>query len=132
MGIVARLNDIGKLIVRVAPCVSRLTAPPGETMFDWLDDDDENEETDAEEGETVDEDDEDNSDASVETTFREERAKVRASSDQPDLRHKRRNLQNALDAEKLHGLNAARARDLVELIDDRIATLRARQMTDGR
>lgn len=103
-------------------------------MFDWLDDDDdENEETDAEEGETEDEDDdEDNSDAAVEATFREERAKVRSSTDLADLRRKRRNLQNALDNETIDGLNAARARDLVEIIDDRIAAVRARQMTDGR
>lgn len=99
-------------------------------MFDWLDDDDENEETDAEEGES--EDDEDNSEAAIEATFREERAKVRSSTDLADLRRKRRNLQNALDNETIDGLNAARARDLVELIDDRIATVRARQMTDGR
>ena len=102
-------------------------------MSGWFDDDDENEEVD-EEGEESEEesedDDEDNSDAAVETAFREERAKVRASSDQPDLRQKRRNLQNALDNETIDGLNAARARDLVELIDDRIAELRARQMTD--
>ncbi len=104
-------------------------------MFGWLDDDDENEETDAEEGESEDEaedDDEDNSDASVEATFREFRAKVRGSTDLADLRRMRRNLQNALDNETIDGLNAARARDLVELIDDRIATVRARQMTDGR
>ena len=104
-------------------------------MFGWLDDDDENEETDAEEGETEDEaedDDEDNDDAAVEASFRENRAIVRGSNDLADLRRMRRNLQNALDNETLEGLNAARARDLVELIDDRIATLRARQMTDGR
>jgi hypothetical protein len=128
------LNDIGQLIVRVAVDVSKLTAHPGETMSGWFDDDDEHEEVDEEgdesEEESEDDDDEGNSDASVEAAFREERAKVRASNDQPDLRQKRRNLQGALDAEKLHGLNAARARDLVELIDDRIAELRARQMAD--
>lgn len=103
-------------------------------MFDWLDDDDENEETDAEDGESEDEedDDEDNSEAAIEATFREYRAKVRGSNDLGELRRFRRNLQNALADEKLDGLNAARARDLVELIDDRIATVRARQMTDGR
>ncbi len=104
-------------------------------MFGWLDDDDENEEADAEEGESEDEaedDDEDNSDAAVEATFREYRTNVRGSNDLADLRRMRRNLQNALDNETIEGLNAARARDLVELIDDRIATVRARQMTDGR
>ena len=104
-------------------------------MFGWLDDDDENEETDAEEGESEDavqDDDEDNSDAAVEASFREYRATVRGSNDLADLRRMRRNLQNALDNETIEGLNAARARDLVELIDDRIATLRARQMAEGR
>lgn len=101
-------------------------------MFGWLDDDDENEETDAEEGDSEDDDDEDNSDAAVEASFREYRATVRGSSDLADLRRMRRNLQNALDNETIEGLNAARARDLVELIDDRIATLRARQMAEGR
>lgn len=96
-------------------------------MFDWLDDDDENEETDAEDGET---DDEDHSDAAVEASFREQRAVVRGSGDLGDLRRMRRNLQNALDGEVLEGLTAARARDLVELIDDRIAEVRAKQMTD--
>ena len=99
-------------------------------MFDWLDDDDENEEVD-EEGDESEEDDEDD-DAAVEAAFREERAKVRSSTDLPDLRRKRRNLQSALDNETIDGLNAARARDLVELLDDRIAAVRARQMTDGR
>lgn len=98
-------------------------------MFDWLDDDDENAETDAEEGET-DDDDEDHSDAAVEASFREQRAVVRGSGDLGDLRRMRRNLQNALDGEVLEGLTAARARDLVELIDDRMAEVRAKQMTD--
>lgn len=97
-------------------------------MFDWLDDDDENEETDAEDGEAEDDDDED--EAAIEATFREHRAAVRGSNDLADLRRKRRNLQEALADEKLDGLNAARARDLVELIDDRIAEVRAGQMTD--
>ena len=127
MSIVARLDYIGKLLVQVAVRVRRLPASPGVTVFDWLDDDDENEEADVEEG-----DDDDNSDAAVEKSFREQRALVLGSKDLGDLRRSRRNLQTALDNESMHGLVAARARDLVELIDDRIATLRAKQMTDGR
>lgn len=97
-------------------------------MFEWLDD--EEDESADEEGETVEEDDEDNSDAAIEASFREQRARVRGSTDAADLRRMRRNLQDALAREVLSGLAAARARDLVELIDDRIAELRARQMMD--
>ena len=100
-------------------------------MKDWMDTDEEDEfsedETDAS-GDDGDEDDGD-SDAAEEMTFREERTAVRASMDLPDLRRVRRNLQDALAEGGLAGVAAARARDLVELIDDRIAELRARQLT---
>ena len=99
-------------------------------MKDWMDTDDEDEFSDDETDASGDDEEEDgNSDAAVEATFREERAAVRASIDLPDLRRVRRNLQNALAEGDLAGVAAARARDLVELIDDRIAELRARQMT---
>lgn len=99
-------------------------------MFDWLDDDEEDESAEEEGDEGEDEGDEEQSEAAIEASFREERANVRRSADLGDLRRKRRNLQNALDTEQIDGLTAARARDLVELIDDRIAEVRARQMTD--
>jgi hypothetical protein len=73
----------------------------------------------SESDESEEDDDEDNSDAAVESSFREERAKVRASTDLPELRRVRRNLQNALDAETIDGLTAARARDHVEAEDRR-------------
>jgi hypothetical protein len=95
-------------------------------MFEWLDD--EEDESADEEGDGIEEDDEDNSDAAIEASFREQRARVRGSTDAADLRRMRRNLQDALVREALNGLAAARGRDLVELIDDRIAELRARQM----
>lgn len=97
-------------------------------MFEWLDDEEDG--LAEEEPEVADEDDEDNSEAAVEATFREQRARVRGSTDAAELRRIRRNLQDALAREVLNGLAAARARDLVELIDDRIAELRARQMMD--
>ena len=97
-------------------------------MFGWLDD--EEDESADEEGDGIKEDDEDNSDAAIEASFREQRARVRGSTDAADLRRMRRNLQDALAREALNGLAAARGRDLVELIDDRIAELRARQMID--
>lgn len=101
-------------------------------MKDWMDTGDEDElfddENDASGDDDEEEDDGDN-DAAVEATFREERAAVRASIDLPDLRRVRRNLQDALAEGDLAGVAAARARDLVELIDDRIAELRARQLT---
>lgn len=97
-------------------------------MFDWLDDDDdENTETDADEEE---DDEDDNDPAAIEASFREQRAALRANVDTADLRRIRRNLQNALAGGNLDALVAARAGDLVEIIDDRIAELRARQMTD--
>lgn len=99
-------------------------------MFDWLDDDEEDESAEEEGDEGEDEDDEEQSEAAIEASFREERANVRRSVDLGDLRRKRRNLQSALDEERIDGLTAARARDLVELIDDRIAEVRARQMTE--
>lgn len=99
-------------------------------MKDWMDTDDEDEFSDDEtDASGDDEEDDGDSDAAVEATFREERAAVRASIDLPDLRRVRRNLQDALAEGELAGVAAARARDLVELIDDRIAELRARQLT---
>ncbi len=99
-------------------------------MKDWMDTDDEDEFSDDETDASGDDEEEDgNSDAAIEATFREERAAVRASVDIPDLRRVRRNLQDALAEGDLAGVAAARARDLVELIDDRIAELRARQLT---
>lgn len=95
-------------------------------MFEWLDDEeDESDEQDEAE------DDEDDSDAAVEATFREQRAIVRESRDLGDLRRMRRNLQNAIAGDVLEGVAAARARDLIELIDDRVAELRARQLAGG-
>lgn len=100
-------------------------------MKDWMHTDDEDEvfDDDTDPGGDDDEEDDGDSDAAVEATFREERAAVRASIDLPDLRRVRRNLHDALAEGDLAGVAAARARDLVELIDDRIAELRARQMT---
>ncbi len=105
-------------------------------MKDWMDTDDEDEFSDDEadaSGDDEEEDDEEeddgDNDAAVEATFREERAAIRASVDLADLRRVRRNLQDALADGGLAGVAAARARDLVELIDDRIAELRARQLT---
>ncbi len=102
----------------------------GTIMKDWMDTDDEDEFSDDETVASGDDEEEDgDSDAAIEATFREERAAVRASIDLPDLRRVRRNLQDALADDSLAGVAAARARDLVELIDDRIAELRARQLT---
>lgn len=95
-------------------------------MFEWLDDEEEG----GDEHDDAD-DEEDDSDAAVEATFREQRAIVRESRDLGDLRRMRRNLQDAIAGDLLEGVAAARGRDLIELIDDRVAELRSRQLAGG-
>ena len=94
--------------------------------------DEEDEEEDEDEEDEEDEDEEDEDEADVEREFREQRARVRATVDLDDLRQMRANLRHAVSAGAVRGASRIRATDLIELIDDRITDLRAKQLADRR
>jgi len=91
------------------------------------DDADEVEEEEEEEGDDEAEDLEE-----VERQFRQQRANVRACSDLDTLRQMRANLRHAVSAGTVQGATRIRASDLIELIDDRITDVRAKQLADRR
>ena len=85
------------------------------------------------EDEEVEEEGEEEEDpADIERQFRELRARVRGCADLDDLRKMRANLRQAISAERVQGIARVRATDLIELIDDRITDLRAKQIADRR
>jgi hypothetical protein len=90
-----------------------------------LDDDDEDD------GEADDDDDgvedDDERFAAIERAFRLERANIRSCEDLHELRHLRASHQ-ALANSNAREAGRIRARDLVDLIDDRITDLKARRM----
>jgi hypothetical protein len=98
---------------------------------DEFEDDDLDEEQKEEEGDD-DDDDDDDDEAEVERQFREHRARVRACANLDDLRQMRANLRHAVSAGTVQGASRIRAKDLIELIDDRITDVRAKQIADRR
>lgn len=72
-----------------------------------------------------DEDDEEEVIARVEAAYRSERARLRASSDVTALREMQANYEDQLAAGELPGVAGMRARDLVELIEERVDALEA-------
>lgn len=72
-----------------------------------------------------DENDDDEVSARIEAAFRAERARIRAASDVRALREMQADYQDQLDAGELPGVAGMRARDLVELIDERVEALEA-------
>ena len=117
-------------------------AAPGECVMGfWNDDDDDTEieETDefAEDEDEGDEDDEsdeeegddDEDDAGlherVEAAFRSERRAIRVSTDAGELREKSAGLERAILNGRMPGIAGVRARDLIELVDERLTELRS-------
>ncbi len=113
---------------------------PGECVMGfWNHDDDDTEidETDdefAEDDESEDEgEDDDEPDAEeddglherVEEAFRVDRRAIRASNDAGELREKSAELERAILNGRMPGIAGVRARDLIELIDDRLTELRS-------
>lgn len=78
------------------------------------------------------ENDEVEDEADVDRQFREQRARVRACGDVDELRQMRANLRHAVSAGTVRGASRIRATDLIEIIDDRITDLRAKQLSDRR
>ena len=70
--------------------------------------------------------------ANVDRQFREQRARVRSCSDLDELRQMRANLRHAVSAGTVQGATRIRATDLIELIDDRISDVRAKQLAERR
>lgn len=61
----------------------------------------------------------------VEEAFRSERRSIRASTDSGELREKSADLERAILNGRMPGIAGVRARDLIELIDDRWTELRS-------
>lgn len=95
-------------------------------------DEDEYEDDEVEESEDEEEDDEDSDLANVDRQFREQRARVRSCSDLDELRQMRANLRHAVSAGTVQGATRIRATGLIELIDDRITDVRAKQLAERR
>ncbi len=93
------------------------------------DDDEDSDEFDLDDDDEDDGDDEDDDErfAAIERAFRLERANIRSCEDLHELRHLRASHQ-ALANSNAREAGRIRARDLVELIDDRITDLKARRM----
>ena len=95
--------------------------------YSYVDDDDD----DDDDNSYMDDDDDDDDDEAlfvrIERAFREERANVRSCDDVHELRHKRAGF---LDMAEGNGREAGRirARDLIELVDERITDLKARRL----
>ena len=117
--------------------------------FDWIDEEEElendEEESDDEESDEDDEsddedgdDDEDESDEDpamlvrLEAVFRGERAKIKTSNDVAALRTDRSAYQRQVASGQLKGAVAVRAHDLMELIDDRLIEIKAKQLADRK
>lgn len=89
-----------------------------------LDEDEESED----EGEGEDEDDAEEDDGlheRVEQAFRVDRRAIRASNDAGELREKSAELERAILNGRMPGIAGVRARDLIELIDERLTELRS-------
>lgn len=108
--------------------------------YDWEDDeeteddsgeldfeDDDSDELDFDDEEEDEDEDEDEVFANIERAFRQERAAIRVCDDLHELRRLRATHQ-ALANSGARDAGRIRARDLVELIDDRITDLKARRM----
>lgn len=103
--------------------------------YDWEDDEETEDDSgeldfDSDEFDFDDEDDDEDDDevfANIERAFRQERAAIRACDDLHELRRLRATHQ-ALANSGARDAGRIRARDLVELIDDRITDLKARRM----
>ena len=108
----------------------------------WNDDDDDTEIEDTDE--ELDEDDESDADSDdgdddepdegeeddglherVEEAFRVDRRAIRASNDAGELREKSAELERAILKGRMPGIAGVRARDLIELIDERLTELRS-------
>ena len=118
--------------------------------FDWIDEEEEleneDEESDDEESDEDDESDDDESDgddddesdedpamlARLDAVFREERAKIRTSNDVAALRTDRAAYQRQVASGELKGAVAVRGNDLIELIDDRLIEIKAKQLADRK
>lgn len=103
-------------------------------LDDEFDDEDVEGDDDECEEEWAEEDEEDHEDeeeilARIERKFREERAKIRATSETYELRAMRSEYQRALTDEDLHDAGRIRLRDLIELVDDRLTDIKARRLT---
>jgi hypothetical protein len=104
-----------------------------------LDDDEEGEEEDDdeldEEEETDDEgegEDQEEVLARIEKAFRSDRVRIRASNEIAELRRLRSEYQTLESNTEINQAARIRARDLVELIDDRITDLKAKRLADRR
>lgn len=78
------------------------------------------------------EEEEEDDPADIERQFREQRARVRTCVDLDELRRLRSNLRHAVSARTVQGIARVRASDLIELIDDRITDIKAKQIADRR
>lgn len=90
------------------------------------DDDDEIE--DEEEGDEEEEEDEDDLLARIEQAYRSDRAKIRVMDDVHELRAQRAEYEQLLASGRLHQAGRLRARDLLELIDDRVTDVKAKRL----
>lgn len=92
--------------------------------------DDDDDELDEEEDEE--EEDEDDLLARIEHAYRSERARIRASDDGHELRALRTEYVALEASGRLNQAGRLRARDLIELIDDRVTDLKAKRLASGR
>ena len=121
--------------------------------FDWIDEEeelenedeesddeqsDEDDESDDDESDDDDGDDDDESDEDpamlvrLEAVFRAERAKIKTSNDVAALRTDRAAYQRQVASGELKGAVAVRGNDLMELIDDRLIEIKAKQLADRK
>ena len=105
-------------------------------FWDQFEDEEEVEETDEDEesgddGEERDGDDSDHAEEEdglnerVEEAFRIDRRAIRASTDGGELRERSAGLERAIRSGQMPGIAGVRARDLIELIDERLTELRS-------